>query len=695
MGSRTGIAGRNLKSAAGALMATIDISATAGGAKAEADRKAPEVAEVVVTASTHDLLGIASTSSQGSVTRQEMELRPTYRVGQIMESVPGLVVTAHSGEGKANQYLLRGFNLDHGTDLATYVDSMPVNARVHAHGQGYTDLNFLIPELATGLKFTKGPYYASEGDFASVGSNRVSLTDSSPTQTALSAGSVHDQRLFATTTFGPASARRLLVAAEAVHLDGPWDTGDNFRKINLALRLSPESGSQGVTLTGLYYRGAWNATTDQPARAIAGGLISRFGTLDPSDGGHAERFSLSATYLRRGFGPGNLDLSAYAIRNQLTLYNNFTHYLVDPVAGDQHAQNDRRLTLGGEARYILKDVSLPGGLAAELELGAQSRRDQTYVDARHSHGRTSLETLLADNVTEWNLSTYVQTTVHAGELVRAQLGARLDHFEANDHNIVGGLTGREDATLVQPKASLILGPWDRTELYLNAGEGFHSNDVRAGLSEAGDLVRPPFLAKSKGSEIGVRTRAIPKTDITATLFKMEFASELTYNADEGRTEAGRPGRRIGIELAGQYRPYPWIELNTNVAISRARYTDNDPAGPFIEDAPEVVASAGLLIDNLGPWFGAAEFRDLGAHALRSDNSIRSRGYREINLSLGYKVSPAAKVQIEVFNITNSKDDAADYVYTDRLPGEPASGVEDLHIHPLEPTSFRLALSRIF
>lgn len=667
----------------------------AGLAYAEDAGAAHEVSEVVVTASTHDLLGVATTSSQGSVTRQELELRPAYRVGQIMETVPGLVVTAHSGEGKANQYLLRGFNLDHGTDLATYVDSMPVNARVHAHGQGYTDLNFLIPELATGLKFTKGPYYASEGDFSSVGSNRVSLIDALSTRMSVSAGSVNDQRLFAATTYDLPGGRRLLAAGETVHLDGPWDHGDNLRKVNLAFRLTPAADVDGLSLTGLYYRGAWNATTDQPERAITAGLISRFGTLDPTDGGHAERFSLSASYIRRDLGPGDLGLSAYAIRNELTLYNNFTHFLVDPVAGDQHVQNDRRRVVGGEARYSFKRVTLPGGITADTEIGLQGRRDDTYVDARHSRQRVSLETLLADEVTEWNLSTYAQTTLRFGDLVRAQLGGRLDHFAADDRNLVGGLSGRQDATLTQPKASLIFGPWKRTEVYLSAGRGFHSNDVRAGLSDSGDLTRPPFLATSKGSEIGLRTNAIPKTQLAATLFKMEFASELTYNADEGRTEAGRPGRRVGLELTGQYRPYPWIELNANIAISRARYTDHDPAGPYIEDAPEIVASAGLLIDNLGPWFGAAEFRDLGAHALDSANSVRSRGYRELNLSVGYKLTPATKIQLEVFNVTDAKDDAADYVYTDRLPGEPAEGIEDLHVHPLEPTSFRVVLSRTF
>jgi len=652
------------------------------------------VSEVVVTASTQDVLGKAETASEGIVTKQELELRPVYRVGQLLETVPGLVVTVHSGEGKANQYLLRGFNLDHGTDLATFVGGMPVNERTHAHGQGYTDLNFLIPELASGVRFTKGPYYAEEGDFSSVGSDHLGFVQDLPSQIALSAGTLGDQRVFAGTTFNFAGDNRLMMAAEGVHLDGPWDHPDNLRKVNAALRWANGDSANGFAVTALYYHGLWNATTDQPERAIAQGLISRFGTLDPSDGGKAERFSLSAEYAREDVGPGRIEANAYLIRNQLTLFNDFTHFLDDPVHGDQHAQNDRRITAGGEVAYHV-DGSVAGA-RLETVLGLQGRYDRLYVDARHTERRQDLETLLADRVNEWNLSAYGEGTLHLGDYVRAVGGLRFDHFAARDRNIVGGLSGDQSADLIQPKGSLIFGPWKATELYLSAGRGFHSNDVRAGtVADVGGIARPPFLVKSTGYEVGVRTSAIPHVQAAATLFEIEFTSELTYNADVGQTEAGRPGRRRGLELTAQYRPVRWLELNANVAISQARYTDGDPAGSHIEDAPAQVVSAGVLLDNLGPWFGALEIRDLGPHALIPDNSKRSPGYKEVNLNLGYKISPKLKVQVDVFNLLDSKDDAADYFYADRLPGEPAEGVEDIHIHPLEPRSARFGITARF
>jgi hypothetical protein len=672
-----------------ALLAGVAVVALTGAAHAEEAAPPKEVSEVVVTASTLDLTGKATTSSEGAVTKLELELRPVYRVGQLLETVPGLVVTVHSGEGKANQYLLRGFNLDHGTDLATWVDSMPVNQRTHAHGQGYTDLNFIIPELASGVRFTKGPYYASEGDFASVGSDRMALVDDLAATLMVSAGTLDDQRIFAGTTFDMAGTDRLIMAGEQVHLDGPWDHPDNLRKTNLALRYVGD----GWTVTGLYYRGLWNATTDQPDRAIRSGLIGLYGSLDPTDGGQAQRYSLSAS-LAKPLGRGDLSLSAYAIRSQLTLWNNFTHFLEDPVNGDQHGQNDRRTTLGGEVAWRTSGPLL--GVDADSAVGAQTRFDDVFVDARTTVARRPTGLLLADKVREQNLSVWGETTLHFAPMVRSVLGLRYDLFWAKDHNLAGGVSAEQDEGLAQPKASLIFGPWKRTELYLSAGRGFHSNDVRAGtLADVGSVERPPFLVKSTGYEVGLRSTAIPHLQAAATLFQMEFDSELTYNADVGQTEAGRPGRRRGVELTAQYRPAPWIELSANIAVTRARYTDGDPAGDHIEDAPAFVGSFGVLVDNLGPWSGALEFRDLGEHALVSDNSRRSKGYRELNMNLGYKLTPALKVELDVFNVTDSRDDAAAYFYADRLPGERPEGMEDVHRHPLEPRSARLSVTARF
>ena len=680
-----------------ALLTGLWIAAPAHAELAVVDKTAPEPAEVVITASTANLIGGAVTSSQGVILKKELELRPVYRVGQLLETVPGLQVTAHSGEGKANQYLLRGFNLDHGHDLATTIDGMPVNMRTHAHGQGYTDLNFFIPELAGKIAFTKGPYYASEGDFSSVGADHIGYVNTMPDQVTLSAGTVGDQRVFAAKTLALGEDDRILAAGEFVHLDGPWTHPDNFRKTNLALRYSHGGADEGYSLTALYYRGLWSATTDQPLRAIQSGLIGRFGTLDPSDGGQSERMSLSVSFAH-STSNWKFTGNAYAVKNQLTLWNNFTHYLDDPINGDQHGQNDMRTYAGGALSATRLQKML--GLESDTTVGVQTRYDQIYVDLRHTKQRVALATNIADRVLEGSTGVYVENTTYWTGWFRSILGVRDDLFTANDHNLVGGVSGSETASIAQPKASLVFGPFHNTEFYASWGEGFHSNDTRTGsaidvITGNTTIVRPPFLVKSVGEEIGMRTTIIPHVQAAVTLFQMDFNSELTYNADAGADDGGRPSRRQGVEITAQYRPYPWLELSTNLAFSKARFTDVDPAGQFIPDSPGFVASVGVLVDNLGPWFGAMEMRDLGPHPLIEDNSIASPGYREVNINIGYKIDPNLRVQVDIFNLFNSRQDAADYYYAARLPGEPAAGVQDLQVHPLEPISARFQITKIF
>ena len=254
------------------------------------------LAEVTVTASRLNLLGIATTASQGAVTEEELELRPAYRVGQLLESVPGLVVTVHSGEGKANQYLARGFNLDHGTDIANFVDDMPVNRPTNTHGQGYSDLNFIMPELADGLDYTKGPYYASVGDFGSVASTHMKLADEIPNQVSLAAGTLGIYNVFAGGTDHLGADDRIVGGVYYGHVDGPFTHPDDFEKTAAVLRYTHGTEQDGFGATAMYYHGQGNMTTDQPLRAVQQGLIDRFGSLDPSDGSFSERHSLSLHY---------------------------------------------------------------------------------------------------------------------------------------------------------------------------------------------------------------------------------------------------------------------------------------------------------------------------------------------------------------------------------------------------------------
>ncbi|MGZ3272640.1 MAG: TonB-dependent receptor [Caulobacteraceae bacterium] len=702
------------------------------------------VSSVVVTASRVNLLGQAETASQGSVTQKEVELRPIYRPGQLLETTPGLVVTAHSGEGKANQYLVRGFNLDHGTDIANFIDDMPINRPSNAHGQGYSDVNFFIPEVAAGLDFTKGPYYASVGDFGAVVSTHVKLANQIPNQIAVSGGTLGMYNLFAggTQTFGDED--RLLGAVYYGHLDGPWDHPDNFRKYTATLRYSHGTASEGWNVTTMYFKGDGNFTTDQPQRAVDSGLISRWGTLDPTDGNTSERASLSAHYAHVVGENWKVSASGYFIHSRMTLWNDFTHYLDDPVNGDQEQQDEVRDTFGGQVSATWAQ-EYAHEITNETVFGLQARNDELYVDKRHTQNRRVLNyctqlgdsslgagpdakapatlaqlqtdarynytaapigACTADRASMLDLGLYVETTTRWTRWFRTVIGLRNEYYRASDHSYITGFRGGGDQTLFQPKGSLIIGPIFQTEFYVSAGRGFHSDDVRGvfgtvPLEGVPALAgKTPLMAAADGEEVGVRTNIIPKMQVQVALFQEDFKSELAYNADSGADSASGPSRRQGIEFSGQYRPFRWIELNTDLSFSKARYqgdlTPYGLSGPYIESAPEFIGSFGVLIDNLGPWFGGLQWRDLGGFPISDgEKNPRDPGYSEFNADIGYRVNDHLKVQATGFNLTNVKANAGAFYYSSRLKGEPVDGVLDFQNHPIEPLSGNIKVTWTF
>ena len=376
---------------------------------------------VDVVASRVDLLGTAETASQGSITKEEIDLRPAYRVGQVLETVPGLVVTVHSGEGKANQFMIRGFNLDHGTDFATFVDDMPVNQPTNAHGQGYTDVHFFLPELAAGLNYTKGPFYPNIGDFGALGSAHIRLVDDIPTQISVSAGTLGDYNVFMAGTEHLANGDRLLGALNYGHVDGPWTNPDDFNSYNGIVRYIHGDQNDGFDLTAMAYRGTSNFTTDQPLVAFQEGLIGRFGSLDPSDGSKAERYSLSGHYYVSGDN-WKVVTSGYVIHSWLTLWNDFTHFLTDPIHGDQAQQDETRTTFGGQTVYQRSDTI--AGFETETDFGLQGRHDNIFVDRRHTEDRIVLPecpdspdggglfVCNADNVSLGDVGVWVSNTTH-------------------------------------------------------------------------------------------------------------------------------------------------------------------------------------------------------------------------------------------------------------------------------------------
>lgn len=684
----------------GALRAEEALEANLGGVAP--NLVSPALDEVVVTAERLHLTGTATTASEGVVVNDELALLPAYRPGQLLETVPGLVVTLHSGEGKANQYLLRGYNLDHGTDLAVFIDGIPVNEPSHAHGQGYTDLNFLIPELATNIDYSKGPYYAREGDFASVGAIHVNYLDTISDQITLSGGTWGFERVFAASSTA-LGAGNLLGAMELQRYDGPWVTPGGQRKLNALLRYSEGDRQDGFTITGSLYHGLWNNQTDIPERAIAEGLVSRFGQLDPYDRGIAQRGNLSGEYFATLAG-GQLTANVFAFKNRLTLINDFTHYLFDPVNGDQETQREDRDTVGGAVSYAHPAEFF--GFAMDMIGGYQGRYDfltVSRIPSRYALPIPAIDNPLGfsedDRIRLGSNALYVQATTHWTDWFRTVFGLREDYQYGSD---VGTNPGNANRGLLEPKGSLIFTPVQTTEFYLSAGRGFHSDDLR-GVNLAANTHAPaaPLIASQTGEEIGVRQELFEhKVALTFAIYNLDAQSEITYNPDIGMDSAGPGSHRLGYEVNLTYQALHWLEFYASFSQDRARFTTpyNDGTGHignYLPNAPFATGSFTTYIKNLGPWSGSLELRYLGGFPLSSDDVVQGSGYHEWNGDVHYDVGHGWGAALGVYNLLNTKANAMEYWYVDRLAGEPAAGVADVHVHPLEPISLRITLSKIF
>jgi hypothetical protein len=381
-----------------------------------------------VQSSSEELIGAADSANQGTVLKKQLDARTVYRPGELMETVPGLIVSQHSGEGKANQFYARGFNLDHGTDLRTSVDGMLVNQRSHGHGQGWTDLNFLIPEIAAGLQYKKGPYYAEEGDFSSAGSVNINYADTLPQGVAsISAGQQGFKRLLIADS-PKLGAGNLLYAIELQTKDGSWTTPEDYRKFNSVLRYSQGDAQNGFNVTAMAYRGIWNATDQIPQRAVDSGQISRLDTLDASDGGDVYRYSLSTAW-QRTRGNGVTRANAYIIQHDLNLFSNFTYFLDDPVNGDQFYQPDKRTLSAANISHAW--LTQWSGREVENTIGLQLQNDNIFNGLYNTKTRQTLSTTRRDHIVESSAAVHFQNSLRWMEKFRTVAGLRSDFYGFN------------------------------------------------------------------------------------------------------------------------------------------------------------------------------------------------------------------------------------------------------------------------
>jgi outer membrane receptor protein involved in Fe transport len=571
---------------------------------------------------------------------------------------------------------------------------MPVNMPTHGHGHGYSDLNFLIPELASGVQFSKGPYFAEHGDFATAGTANINYTNTL-TRPLMRIGGGTDTFGRVLLAAAPAIGKgTLLGAIELEHSDGPWQRPDDLNKVNGVVRFSRGDTRNGLSATLMGYHATWNSTDQIPQRAIDDGRIGRFGVVDGSDGGESSRYSASLEWQRTN-GNASTRLTAYGLKYGLDLFSNFTYFLDDPVNGDQFQQTDHRFVSG--ARLTHRRIGRLAARATQNTIGLQFRNDKiSDIGLYHTRERERLETIRHDSVLQTSAGAFAQNETEWTPWLRTLAGVRFDGYRFGVDSGIPENGGTGYAGLVSPKGGAVFGPFAKTEIYVNAGQGFHSNDARGATITVDPVTGEPArhvtpLARATGAEAGVRTVRIPHLQMTLTAWTLGLDSELVFVGDAGTTDAGRPSRRKGIEWTTYFSPRPWLVLDADVALSRARFTDPDPAGDRVPGAVATVVSAGATVDSVRNVFGSIRWRYFGPRALVEDDSVRSKATSLVNLTAGYELTKSVRVALDVFNLFNATDSDIDYFYRSRLQGEPLDGIDDLHIHPAVPRSARISL----
>ena len=713
-------------------------------------------ATVEVQGRADDLVGIAASATQGTVGATELQDRPTLRSGEVLEAVPGVIITQHAGGGKANQYFVRGFNLDHGTDIAIFLDDMPLNLPSHAHGEGYSDMNTVIPEFVKGVSYEKGPYYADAGNFSSAASAHLEFFKTLPENFFQVEGGKFG---YGRAVFGVSQKLGkgdLLFGGEAYHDNGPWTTHeDNFYKYNGLLTYSQGEDDKGFSITARAYRGTWHSSDQIPVDAFP--IVGYFGTLNPTDGGESQRYSMQSEWHRRRAN-SETKITAYGFYYDLNLFSDFTYYLDDPIQGDQFEQQDRRWVAGLDAHHTI--FSQWFGRRMETTFGLQLRNDWVHngLFRTEDRVRTDKNDINACNdepipacVTNPNLtailpaatdlnnftdtigSVYVENKIQWASKFRSVVALRGDDAKYVVTNlnptyvspIFGQVnfarlnTGSATKFLPSPKATLIFGPWAKTEFYTQGGFSFHSNDAR-GATQREQPISPdnPFptpatpitpLVQTKGGEIGVRTSAVPHLQSTVALWYLHSNSELMQDGDTGGTSASeQSSNRYGVEWANYYTPLEHLSFDFDIADSRAQFTQIDPddaaytnvgggrypvqgpGGKLVPEAVKVVISSGVTLHDYKGFSASLRLRYFGPRELTSDGINRSKETLLVNAGLGYQFNKRWGVSAEALNLFNSKADDITYAYVSRIT--PTAAPEFTNVsHPTEPFQVRFAL----
>ena len=661
------------------------------------------IESIVVLGERQNLIGKSQSASEGTVNRGEIQQRPMIRSGEILEFVPGLVVTQHSGTGKANQYFLRGFNLDHGTDFATYVDGMPVNLRSHGHGQGYTDLNFIIEQSIDRITYKKGSYYAEIGDFS--GSGAAEIRTANTIEQGVAELTVGEDSYYNFTLVDDieSASDSWIYSLDLNTRDGPWtDISEDLKKVNVLIKNSREVNDGILEVTAMHYDNSWNSADQIPNRAVQSGLIDELGSIDTSVGGNSGRSSLSLNWESEDY-----KTTLYAIQYDLNLWSNFTYFLDDETNGDQFEQVDKRRVFGGS--FVTKFANHLGQLKVANKVGLEARYDDIgEVGLYQSVARTRTGVVRSDQVKELSIAGFFENSIGWTDDFKTVLGLRYDYYKFDVDSLVTTNTygvdlsansGKNDDGIFSVKSNFVYTLSDEWESYLSLGQGFHSNDARGTTitfdpmsGQAVERVNP--LVRSFGYEVGLRGFWNEQLNTSIALWNLELDSELLFVGDAGNTEPAGASKRKGIEITAYYRVTKDWALDLEYAFTDAEFI-NASDGKFIPGAVQEVLQAGVNANFVNGWFGSARFRYFGERPLNESGSVFSDSTSTLNIRIGHRFDNWS-ITADVLNALDSNDHDIDYFYASRLSGEPSgSEVEDIHYHVLEPRTVRISATYRF
>lgn len=637
-------------------------------------------------------------SSQQFIPDKEILLQPQGRPAQVLRLIPGFIAVEHSGgAGKADQYFLRGFDADHGTDVAFFADNMPINLRTHGHGQGYTDLNFIIPETIQGVDVVKGTYHAEFGDFDTAGAVTFKSREVLKEDVVQAVGGMWDTQRYLLMLSPTKDKVRTLLAAEGYYTNGPFESDNRYFRFNVfgKATFNPTVRSE-FSVVGSYHKGHWNASGEIPFRAVTDGTIDRFGSIDPSEGGQTQRATGRMQYHYDTPSGGRYFADAYAMYYNLNLFTNFTFFLNDQQNGDGINQQDRRVVYGGNLGY--RQAGELFGIHSAATAGVQVRVDD-IADIRlgTQTKRVPTGTTVNSEVLEASYSPYLKLEFQPTPWMRLAGGVRADHFTFDVRNLCDTCpeqpAGRKDSGQVSPKVNLILGPWFSTEVFANWGIGFHSNDARSTVVDASSP-----LARAQGAEFGIRSKpwGPDRMELIATFWALSLGSELVFVGDEGTTEPRGPTQRYGVEVAARGQVWGPLYFNGSFTWTHAQFRNGDA----IPLAPELTGYGGFILRWPEGLSSQLQATYLGVRPLTEDRSIKAPSWINFDLTERYMIPlklPHGHLEAILFiqNIFNTDWEQATFAFTSRLPNEPAGGVQDIHFVPGNPRFVMGGLSWYF